>query len=107
MSAQLDSEAVNSVRLIGRIGAEATETDLSRGDTISSSRVIVARPEGHGSTPRVDTLDCTAWTARVRRSAKTWRKDDLVEIEGAVRWRFFATATGRASRWTSRSERLG
>ena len=97
MSAQ-DSDAVNTVRLVGRVGAEATETDLPSGDTISSFRVIVARPEGHGSTQRVDTLDCTAWTSRVRRSARTWRKDDLVEIEGAVRRRFFATATGRASR---------
>jgi single-strand DNA-binding protein len=98
MSAQLETDDVNAVHLVGRVGAEPVETELPSGDTITSFRVIVGRPEGHGSTQRVDTLDCTAWTGRARRSARTWRKDDLVEVEGAVRRRFFATSTGRASR---------
>ena len=98
MSAQSEQDQVNIVRLVGRIGAAPVETDLPSGDTIASFRVIVGRPEGHGSTQRVDTLDCTAWTPRVRRSARTWHKDDVVEVEGAIRRRFFATAAGRSSR---------
>jgi single-strand DNA-binding protein len=97
MSAQSEKD-VNTVRLVGRIGAEPVETELPSGDMVARFRVIVGRPEGHGSTQRVDTLDCTAWTPRVRRSAKTWRKDDIVEVEGAIRRRFFATAVGRSSR---------
>lgn len=98
MAARVDVEDVNEVRLIGRIGAAPVETELPSGDTITAFRLIVVRPEGHGSTQRVDTLDCTAWTSRVRRSAAAWRKDDVIEVEGAIRRRFFATATGRASR---------
>ncbi len=98
MSAQLETGEVNTVRLIGRIGAAPVETRLPSGDTIADFRVIVDRPEGHGSSQRVDTLDCTAWGSRVRRSVRSWRKDDLVEVEGAIRRRFFATATGSASR---------
>lgn len=98
MSAQAQTGEVNTVRLIGRIGASPAETQLPSGDTIVSFRVIVGRPDGHGSTQRVDTLDCTAWTGRARRSARSWDKDDVVEIEGAIRRRFFATGSGRASR---------
>ena len=98
MSAQLESTDENTVHLVGRIGAPPVESELPSGDMIASFRVIVARPEGHGSTQRVDTLDCTAWSARVRRSARTWRKDDVIEIDGSVRRRFFATSSGRASR---------
>ncbi len=98
MAAQVDIDEINTVRLVERVGAAPVETELPSGDTIAAFRVIVVRPEGHGSTQRVDTLDCTAWGSRVRRSAKTWRKDDVVEVEGAIRRRFFATATGRASR---------
>lgn len=98
MSARSAVEPVNSVRLVGRLSETATETTLPSGSVISSFRVIIERPPEHESGQRVDALECTAWTARVRRSARTWRKGDLVEVEGAVRRRFFATATGRASR---------
>jgi single-strand DNA-binding protein len=91
-------EPVNSVRLVGRLGAEATEMTLPSGSVLASFRVVIDRPPQHESGRRVDALECTAWTPRVRRSARSWRKGDLVEVEGAIRRRFFATATGRASR---------
>lgn len=98
MSAQTAVEQANSVRLVGRLGAEATETTLPSGSVVASFRVVIDRPPQHESGQRVDALECTAWTSRVRRSARSWRKGDLVEVEGAIRRRFFATATGRASR---------
>ncbi|WP_310527109.1 single-stranded DNA-binding protein, partial [Nocardioides sp.] len=91
-------EQVNSVRLVGRLGAEASETTLPSGSVLVAFRVVIDRPAEHESRQRVDALECTAWTPRVRRSARSWRKGDLVEVEGAVRRRFFATAHGRASR---------
>ena len=90
---------VNRLQLVGRLGDPPVESELPSGDVIASFRVIVDRPAGHGSGQRVDTLDCTAWTARVRRSVRGWQKGDLVEIEGALRRRFFATPAGRASRF--------
>jgi single-strand DNA-binding protein len=98
MSAQTAVEPVNSVRLLGRLSAEAAETTLPSGSVIAAFRVVFDRPPDHESGQRVDALECTAWTPRVRRSARSWRKGDLVEVEGAVRRRFFATSTGRASR---------
>ena len=98
MSAQTEVELVNTVRLVGRLSVEPTETTLPSGTVISNFRVVIDRPPDHGSEQKVDALECTAWTTRVRRSARTWRKGDVVEVEGAIRRRFFATATGRASR---------
>lgn len=98
MSAQSDVETTNNVRLVGRVSAEAAEKTLPSGAVISSFRMVTDRPHGHESAQRVDALDCTAWTARLRRSTRSWRKGDLVEVEGAVRRNFFATAAGKASR---------
>ena len=98
MSAQATGEWVNSVRLIGRVSGEAAERTLPSGSVISSFRIVIDRPTEHGSAQRVDALECTAWAGRVRRSTRTWRKGDVVEVEGALRRNFFATATGRASR---------
>lgn len=98
MSAQTAVEPINSVRLVGRLGGEATETVLPSGSVISAFRVVIARPPDHESGQKVDALECTAWSGRVRRSARTWRKGDLVEVEGAIRRRFFSTPSGRASR---------
>ncbi|WP_036490693.1 MULTISPECIES: single-stranded DNA-binding protein [Nocardioides] len=98
MSAQTAVELVNSVRLVGRISGVAEEKTLPSGSVIVAFRVVIDRPPGHESGQRVDTLECTAWTARVRRSVRTWRQGDLVEVDGAVRRRFYATPVGKASR---------
>lgn len=98
MSARAVVEEVNSVRLVGRLSAEAEEKTLPSGTVIANFRVVVDRPPDHESGQRIDALECTAWSARSRRSARSWRKGDLVEVEGAVRRRFFATPAGRASR---------
>lgn len=98
MAAQSEVEVANDVRLVGRLGAEPVETILPSGSVISRFRVVIDRPPGHESAQKVDALECSAWTSRVRRSARTWRKGDVVEVEGAVRRRFFATAHGRGSR---------
>lgn len=71
---------------------------LPSGDTMCTFRVVITRPEGHPSQQRVDALECTALVGRVRRSATSWQPGDVVEVEGAVRRRFFRTPTGAASR---------
>lgn len=97
MAAQADTELVNSVRLVGRVSAEASERTLPSGSLVAGFRVVVDRPPGHPSGQPVDALECTAWTSRTRRSARSWRKGDVVEVEGAIRRRFYPTSTGRAS----------
>lgn len=94
------TEAVNEVRLVGRVSQPPQERVLPSGDTLWSFRVVVSRPEGPGrSRHQVDAVDCCVWSGRVRRSVATWRVDDVVEVRGSVRRRFFRTAHGAASRF--------
>jgi single-strand DNA-binding protein len=89
---------VNVVRLVGRVSATPEEVELPSGDVLCSFRVVVGRPEGHQSRQRVDALECTAWLPRVRRSAMGWQPGDVVEVEGAIRRRFFRAGGSAASR---------
>ena len=98
MSAQAMQGSVNDVRLMGRVSTVPEEKTMPSGSVLVSFRIVTDRPPSDQSGVRVDALDCSSWSARVRRSALTWHKGDVVEVSGAVRRRFFATATGRASR---------
>ena len=94
------TEAVNEVRLVGRVSQPPEERVLPSGDTLWSFRVVVPRPEGSTrSRHQVDAVDCCVWSGRVRRSVASWRVDDVVEVSGSVRRRFFRTAQGAASRF--------
>ena len=92
-------DAANEVRLVGRVSQQPTELVLPSGDSVWTFRVVVPRPAG-SVRPRqtVDALDCCVWSGRVRRSVAGWGVDDLVEVTGAVRRRFFRTAHGTSSR---------
>ncbi len=102
MSAQQKKEAVpeaaiNEVRLLGRISQTPQERVLPSGDVLWTFRVVIPRPEVAGRRA-VDALECAAWSARARRSVASWQPDDVVEVSGAVRRRFFRTGSGAASR---------
>jgi single-strand DNA-binding protein len=88
---------VNEVRLVGRVTGAPSEVTLPSGDQLVTFRVTVTR-ERPATRQRVDALECSAWAPRVRRSVARWRAGDLVEVEGAVRRRFFRTPAGTGSR---------
>ena len=46
----------------------------------------------------VDVLDCSVWTPRLQRTMRSWREGDQVEVEGAVRRRFYRAGQATASR---------
>jgi single-strand DNA-binding protein len=96
----------NEITLLGRLGAAADIRVLASGDQVCAFRVIVRRPPPRrGSrppTPRspvVDTVDCAAWTAALRRTVLGWEPGDVVEVEGALRRRFWRAPSGPASRY--------
>ncbi|MGH3361264.1 MAG: single-stranded DNA-binding protein [Nocardioides sp.] len=92
--------AANEVRLIGRVSRQPEERVLPSGDAMWSFSVVVPRAEGRTrSRQTVDALDCAAWSARSRRSVAGWNANDVVEVHGAVRRRFFKTGGGAASRF--------
>jgi single-strand DNA-binding protein len=112
----------NEVVVRGRLPAAAEERTLPSGDVIVSLRIVVPRPvaaPAKVAQPRagvssragaqttatevrratVDTIDVVCWTARSRRSAMRLQPGDTVEVEGALRRRFFGGAGGRQSRY--------
>lgn len=93
-----DGEWTNEVRLVGRISVDAQERELPSGDRVAQLRVVVPRSPDHGA-GRVDTIDVSCWSARTRRSARGLKAQDLVEVTGALRRRFFRAGTVTVSRY--------
>ena len=92
-------DAVNEIRLVGRVSQQPEERVLPSGDSLWTFRLVVPRPPGASrSRQQVDALECAVWSGRARRSVAGWRTDDLVEVTGSIRRRFFRTAGGAASR---------
>jgi len=96
-------EGHNEVVLGGRVSGEPTTRVLPSGDELVSWRLVVGRdnrglsPAGR-QLPTVDTIDCVAFKAGVRRVASRWVGGELVEVHGELRRRFWRGAQGAASR---------
>jgi single-strand DNA-binding protein len=91
----------NVVRLRGKVSTAPEERELPSGTSIVTLRLSVPRevsPMTEGSRQTADWVDCAAWGRKVRRTASGWRAGDLVEIEGALRRRFYRGGSGTATR---------
>lgn len=100
-SVDRDSAADNSVRLRGRVSSEPTSRTLPSGDVIVTLRVVLPRaqsPMSAKSRQASDWVDCAAWGGRSRRTVARWNVGDLVEIEGALRRRFFRAQSRTSTR---------
>lgn len=96
--AEADGTTTNEVRLVGRVSQQPEERVLPSGDVVWTFRIVVPRAPGHRSRQSVDTIDCAAWSARARRSVAGWTADDVVEVSGSLRRRFFRSSGAVASR---------
>jgi single-strand DNA-binding protein len=94
--------AANHVRLLGRLSGAPATVELPSGDTLVTFRISVPRAATGGrsqtSGQRVDSVPCTAWAPRLRRSIATWRAGDVVLVVGAVRCRFYQAGGATRSR---------
>ncbi len=91
----------NQVCLTGRVSSAPIERELPSGDRMVTFRVVVGRertPMTVNSRQSSDWVDCTAWGGRVRRSAASWQVGDQVELEGALRRRFYRDQSGTSTR---------
>src|SRR5260221_6203004 len=97
----VDTGARNEVFLTGRLAAPTTERELPSGDVIVQWRVVVERPDSRGPArgATVDTLECIARRAGVRRASTAWAAGDVIAVEGALRRRFWRSAGGPTSRY--------
>jgi single-strand DNA-binding protein len=92
-------ESANEVRLVGRLSQAPEERVLPSGDALWTFGVVVGRTEAAARARQsVDALECVAWSARARRSVSSWSVDDVVEVSGALRRRFFRAGGSVASR---------
>lgn len=93
---ELDSElALNDVLLRGRVSSLAVEKELPSGDKVMEFRIVIARSDGEG----FDTIDISAWSSKLRRTAGSLKNDQWVEVSGSIKRRFWRGAAGLASRW--------
>ncbi len=93
--------AGNVVRLRGKVSTPPEERELPSGTCIITLRVSVPRepsPMSAGSRQTSDWVDCAAWGGKARRTVAGWRSGDLVEVEGALRRRFYRVGAGTATR---------
>ena len=102
---QAAPEHRNEVFLVGRVGAPAEQRELPSGDVIAVWRLVVDRPARRrspvaGQRPAtVDTVDCVAWTAGVKRAVAKLAAGDVVSITGALRRRFWRAGAATARRY--------
>lgn len=90
----------NDVTLVGRLGGAPARRPLPSGDVLVAWRLIVdrtARPPGARRV--VDTLPCVTFERDVCRETERWQIGDTLEVRGAVRRRFWRTASGAVSRY--------
>lgn len=99
LSSHLEFEPCNEVYLVGRVSSTPVEKVMPSGDKVVEFRIVIARAKSRGSKQEVDTLDIAAWSARARKSALSLTIESWVELDGAVRRRFWQAPTGLASRW--------
>jgi single-strand DNA-binding protein len=94
----------NEVVLVGRLSGLPTSRTLPSGDELLSWRLVVGRDNraagrtDGGRSPTIDTIDCVARRAAVRRLAAKWIGGEVLEVRGALRRRFWRGAQGPASR---------
>ncbi len=96
-----DTGPVNEVLLRGRLAAASTEIPLPSGDIAGVFRVIVERAPDRrrGSTTRVDSIECKAYAADLRRKIARFSPGDVLEVHGTLQRRFFRSGGAAVSRY--------
>ena len=89
----------NSVHLTGRVSAAPETKTLPSGDEVVSFRLIVRRSPAarRRSKQVVDTIECSAWTAALRRSVLRLEPGTEVTLSGELRRRFSRGGAGAIS----------
>ncbi|MEU6428139.1 single-stranded DNA-binding protein [Microbispora sp. NPDC046973] len=79
----------NEVLLAGRLSMEPAHRELPSGALLTQWRLAVRRPASRSARQRSDAIECVTLDDGVRDMLAGWRLDDLVEVEGALRRRWW------------------
>ena len=104
---------LNEVRLVGRLSRSPESRQLPSGDEVTQLRLVVRRaPEparsraaaamseaARAARVGVDVIDVSCWSAATRRSALRFAEGDTLEVEGALRRRFYRVGPAVQSRY--------
>lgn len=90
---------MNSVRLVGHVAGVPVDRQLPSGDHVVSFRVVVPRSPAVRRRTRqsVDTVECSAWSAKLRRTAVRLADGDEIAVSGELRRTFRRGGTGVTS----------
>ncbi|MFD0886628.1 single-stranded DNA-binding protein, partial [Streptosporangium algeriense] len=86
----------NEVTLVGRLPEAVRVRSLQSGGTLGTWRMIVRR-RGRGRGSQVDTIPCASFEPEVTVTAAEWLADDMVEVEGALRRRWWGSEGSKSS----------
>ena len=98
-SSKVQFQESNQVRLVGRVSDEVQERELPSGVTLTRFRLVVSREKTAmtaGSKVVSDWFECSAWSAKARRTVRGFKQGQVVEVVGAVRRRHFKGANAIA-----------
>lgn len=100
--------SINHVSLSGRVSGSPESRTLPSGDVVASFRLVVPRDGKAKRRSRisVDTFDCSAWTAALRKKVGRLNDGDQIQVEGSLRRSFSRGTTGVMSRVTIDLETL-
>lgn len=93
------TDDTNLVRLMGRISADPESKTLPSGDEVLTFRLVVRRSPAarRRSKQVVDTIECSVWSAPLRRKIARWHAGAEVVVEGQLRRRFTRAGAGVTS----------
>lgn len=97
-----EAQHQNQVALTGRVSGTPEARTLPSGDEIVTFRLVVRRTRPRRgparSTQTVDTIECVAWTSRLRRTCARLQDGAIVSVTGELRRRF-RRGGGGAQSW--------
>jgi single-stranded DNA-binding protein len=83
----------NEVTLVGRLSDVAQDKPLPSGGVLTTWRVIIKR-ERRDRGPYQDTINCVTFDPEVTTAVAECRPDDVIEVVGALRRRFYKSTSG-------------
>ncbi|GAA0405161.1 hypothetical protein GCM10009530_66620 [Microbispora corallina] len=79
----------NEVVLVGRLSMRPLHRELPSGTLLTQWRLAVRRPAGRPGHQRSDAIECATFDDGVREMLLGWELDDVVQVEGAMRRRWW------------------